>query len=273
MQSTLLARLMNGERIAEAVAVVAAHPDDETVGIGSRMRLFDAPTLIHATDGAPLDMVRARHLGFESAKAYSSARYSELAQALDILNVQPATRICLGYSDGELAYHLVELTKRLQPLLEMVSGVFTHAFEGGHPDHDACAFAVQCAVQRLLGVGRAAPARFEFTGYHSVAQKFHVGAFWPEQQYPAVTVQLSRDEVTRKGEALRAFETQAWIAQIFNYEHESYRPAPTYDFLRPTPPREWLYDANKSWKLKSEDWMTCSALALRDLDITLDPKD
>ena len=81
----LAARLARGERVAEPVALVVAHPDDETIGLGSRLHLFDRLLLVHLTDGAPADMGDARRAGFATREAYAAARAarSSAVSALD----------------------------------------------------------------------------------------------------------------------------------------------------------------------------------------------
>ena len=46
-------------------------------------------------------------------------------------------------------HHLTELAHRLREILEREKpqAVITHAYEGGHPDHDAAAFAVRAACR------------------------------------------------------------------------------------------------------------------------------
>src|SRR4029077_3455583 len=61
--------------------------------------------------------------------------------------------------DQQAAFRLAELARRLAALFAErgIAVVLTHACEGGHPDHDAVAFAVHGAA-RLFSSGRLAAA-------------------------------------------------------------------------------------------------------------------
>src|SRR5579875_3277243 len=109
----LLRRLSLGERIADPVAVVVAHPDDEAVGLGGRLAYFDRLTLIHVTDGAPLDMSDARKAQFATREAYAEARAKELDAALEAAGAHPVHRLGYGYTDQGAVEDLLGLTERL----------------------------------------------------------------------------------------------------------------------------------------------------------------
>ena len=49
----ILRNLSRGRAIDAPVALVVAHPDDETLGAGARMACLHNLTLIHLSDGAP----------------------------------------------------------------------------------------------------------------------------------------------------------------------------------------------------------------------------
>ena len=176
-EGSLCVRLAARERIAEPVALVVAHPDDETLGLGSRLHLFDRLTLIHLTDGAPADMGDARRAGFATRDAYAAARAAELAAALEVLGARPVRALAYGVLDQAVVEHLPELARRLASDLADQAAVVTHAYEGGHPDHDACALAVARARKALRPD---APAAYEFAGYFGVDGVLHGNAFHPD---------------------------------------------------------------------------------------------
>src|SRR5579884_3139348 len=76
----------------------------------------------------------------------------ELRSALAIAGVDGSQLIRLGVPDQEVCRSLVATTQGLAHLFKVhnIEIVLTHAFEGGHPDHDGVAFCVH-AASRLLG--------------------------------------------------------------------------------------------------------------------------
>src|SRR4051812_11427073 len=80
-----------GESITDVpVLVVAAHPDDETIGAGPRLARLRAVQVVFVTDGAPADLRDVARLGFASRAAYASARAREADTALSLLGIDPA---------------------------------------------------------------------------------------------------------------------------------------------------------------------------------------
>lgn len=261
--TSLKSRLLAGLEISEPVAVLVAHPDDEIIGMGGRISALKTLTLIHATDGAPKGPAKLQQ-NFRDEDVYSSKRFAEVDQALDLVGARPIRHVRYDYTDGELAWKLIEMVRHLELQLQDVSAVITHPYEGGHPDHDACAFAAQHATRRLKKSGYAVPARLEFTSYFSANGRRRVGTFWPDKQNPGASIRLTRDQRQRKLEALRAFETQGWVPRVFGVRREMYRDAPDYDFRRPPAPQRWLYDTF-GWPITGQIWLRHAASALDQL--------
>jgi LmbE family N-acetylglucosaminyl deacetylase len=241
--------------------LIAAHPDDEILGLGGQLAGIPDLALIHVTDGAPLDMSDARRAGFSTRSAYVRARALELDRALKAARIVPVRRRALGLTDQEAVEHLPELVAIVEDELRGAAAVITHPYEGGHPDHDACAFIVQCACERLRHSGRSAPVRLEFASYHARDGQAARGVFWPAAGCPERVIQLDAPQLARKRAALAEFATQKDVIAGFPTDPERLRSAPSYDFTQPPPPREVLYDGF-GWRMTGELWRHRARTAL-----------
>lgn len=251
---------------AGSVALVVAHPDDETVSLGGLLQRLHDPTLIHVTDGAPEDMADALRLGFATREAYRRARATELDAALAELGAR-IRRLGCGLADQATVQGLSDLTRRLSAALAGADLAITHAYEGGHPDHDSCAFAVQAACALLARSAKGAPVRVEFPSYHQERGRRAVGRFHPDPSRPESVHRLSDAQLSAKRRALARHQSQAEVLAWFEApELERFRAAPEYDFTRPPPPGEALYDG-WGWPLTSAVWRERAAAALRSLGL------
>lgn len=127
---------------APAVLVVA-HPDDETIGLGGHLGSLPGLSVLHLTNGAPHDPAFARAAGLATPEEYAEARARELDRAMDIAGVDASRRRSLALPDQEASEHLVAIARAVRVLVRASAArvVPTHAYEGGHPDHDGAAAA------------------------------------------------------------------------------------------------------------------------------------
>jgi LmbE family N-acetylglucosaminyl deacetylase len=242
----LLQSIESGGRIARPVALVLAHPDDETASAGGLLQRLDGPRLIYLTDGAPRDLGDSRREGFSNWRDYARHRKSELGIAIDRLGVDTQP-IFYDFADKDSVDHLAAIVRRLTADLRGTSAVVTHAYEHGHPDHDTAALAVALARQRL---GSEAPPSFEFAGYHLARKGPVYGRFWRGGGTP---LHPTGDEVERTRSALAADASQRETLALFPVEPEFFRRAPDYDFTRPAPPGRSLYELY-DWDITAERW-------------------
>lgn len=240
------ARLAAGGPVAEPVALVVAHPDDETLWAGAALGRLKRATLVHLTDGAPEDMDDARRLGFATREAYAAIRAAELDAALAALDAAPR-RLNYGIVDKQAVDRLDDVARRLAGDLAGVAAILTHPYEGGHPDHDAAALACAVAARRL-GV-----PLVEFACYHQRDGTRVFGAFWPDPAAPEHVRPLDEAERARVEAAIAAHATQAGVVGQWRPAVERWRAAPDYDFALPPPPGESLYDGF-GWAITSAAW-------------------
>jgi LmbE family N-acetylglucosaminyl deacetylase len=234
--------------------VVVAHPDDETLGCGALLSRLPCATVVHVTDGAPRHGGDARRHGFPDPAAYAAARWDEARSALDLAGVPAARHHGFGIADQGAAYRLVEITRRLLPDLAGADAVLTHAYEGGHPDHDAVCFAVHAAA-KLAGSG-VAGAIVEMPLYHAgpggwIRQRFlpHPGAG------PELSPAPSPAELDLKRRMAACHASQAATLAGFALDRELFRTAPPYDF-GVLPNGGALLCERHGWNLDGPRWLT-----------------
>ncbi len=255
--------------VSPRALLVFAHPDDEVIALGGRMGRFAESHFVHVTDGAPGNEHDSRAHGFRTLEDYRRARRKEFDAMLECAGIAQASRECLDIPDQEASLQLAELTRRIARLIgeRGPEVIFTHPFEGGHPDHDACAFAVHHAVALA---GEAVPEDFvgvvEAPFYNAV----HRGEFAflkSAQPIDEVVYELSAAELERKHALIACFTSQRDTLSGFKATTELYRMAPKYDFCVPAHQPPVLYD-HYPWGMSSARFCELACEAERELEGT-----
>jgi N-acetylglucosamine malate deacetylase 2 len=269
----VLAPLLPPGAAAAPLLVLAAHPDDETLGASWLLSHGNGCHVVHLTDGAPASPALRSPQAPASRQAYARLREREAYAALELAGLLPARLHQLGAVDQEAAQHLVELSRRLVALLaELRPAVLvTHPYEGGHPDHDAAALVARAAVSLLQRESRLPLALVEMTSYHGRSGKLQVGEFLPlPMGTPAVSsVYLSQEERALKRRMLACFGSQAQVLAAFPLERERFRAAPHYDFSRPPHSGELYYEV-MGWG-RGAHWCEQARQALAELGLEAVP--
>jgi len=230
-----------------SVCIVVAHPDDETLGCGGLCQRVSSTVFIHATDGVPGDSQFFVHKGFGSAEAYRRRRVEELDHALARLPSGRHKRIMLGLGDQELLQHIPGLVRLLTDHIRSsgANAIVTHAFEGGHPDHDVVAFCAATAARQLGDL----PV-FEMPLYRAERGRTALQSFPDTSLTTVETLTLTPEEVGIKKQMLRCFSSQQRLTQRFAPAIERFRAMPDHDFSLPPNGGDVLYD-RFSWQVTS----------------------
>ena len=187
--------------LPQPAMVLVAHPDDEVLGLSVLLSRFTDLTLVHATDGA--------------AGGDRDQRLDELQAALKALGVNVQRHVQLDLPDGQLAANLTQLMDRLSGIWDDHELIVTHAYEGGHPDHDCCAVAVNtlrravsdkpCLAFPIYALGPAGIVKNRFV--HKPAE--------------AIDIALTATEKDGKRRALAEFVSQAHVVSAFDLTSEA----------------------------------------------------
>lgn len=229
--------------------LVAAHPDDETIGAGiwmARHKRRERITIVHVTDGAARDS--------PDREDHAQTRRRELHAAVALAGIPPNQCLNLGFMDKEAWLHMSELVERISELIRQLRPrmIMTHPYEGGHPDHDAAAFGVAQALE-----GRT--AHWEFTSYHAGRHGIVTGEFLGPE--PTRVIRLAPGERHLKRAMFAAFPSQRHVLEMFGLDHEAFRRAPAYDFTQPPHAGELQYER---WGFAGgQEWRSRALQALR----------
>lgn len=248
---------------APRTLVVVAHPDDEALALGARLSRHTDSFFVHVTDGAPLDGADAARYGFASVDQYRAARAEELRHAFRVAHISESRSKCLNIPDQRASFHLEELAERVRILIREFEplAILTHAYEGGHPDHDACAFAAHRAVAMIDPQRR--PELIEAALYHAGPDgRLETGCFlsWPVA-YPEIIWRLNPAEKLVRQHLLDSFVTQRETLRHFDAGVERFRIAPPYDFTQPIQQRPLLYE-QYPWGMTGERFRCLAAEAM-----------
>lgn len=176
-----------------SVVVLAAHPDDEVLGVGGLISLL-------ASAGARLAMVavtdgEASHPGIPDPAALAERRVEETAAALRLLGAQAADVIRLRLPDTGLAGREDEIAFLLRRLVAGFDACLAPWEKDVHADHEA--------------VGRAARRVSPQTIFYPIwTWHWAVPGDPRVPWHSAVRVPLPREVITRKRAAIGCFTSQ-----------------------------------------------------------------
>lgn len=228
-------------REASRLLIAVAHPDDETLGAGILLSRAPGVRVIHATDGVPQDLAFVARGFSGTSEEYAAVRQRELEAALALAGIGAERLRCLGARDQGVVFEIPRLTRELAGAFREIAPeiVLTHAYEGGHPDHDAVALAVHAAADLLRSEGAGPPEIWEMALYHAEPgenpeRRMIAGELLPELGREEIRIVLSEEDRELKRRMMACFATQTETLQAFlPPRDERFRPAPRYDFTQP----------------------------------------
>ena len=253
---------------AQSALVVVAHPDDDVISSGALLARLSRAGVIWVTDGAPRGGAFAQDAGFDNWPDYALERRHEADAALALLGRDITPKYNLGITDRDVALDLVALARTLvRPLSSGLKYVITHAYEGGHPDHDATAFGVHAACALITRSGMTPPTIVEAPLYNAWDGVFRTRRFVPhEDAGPVLTLVLSDRERDLKRRMFECHATQRGILRDFGIDEEYFRVAPRYHFA--VAPHVGDVGFNEyRWPVNGKRWRQRAWRAMRELDL------
>ncbi len=232
--------------------VLVAHPDDEAVGCGALLQRMVDPLVVFATDGAPRSEFFWENYG--SREDYALTRYVEADTALKTVGVRRFRFLVEDdrIVDQELFLNLERAYEALRQLIESErpSVILSMAYEGGHPDHDACCFLAAVAAEQFD-----LPA-WEMPLYHRREDAIERQTFLDDNG--GIEIDISREELVAKMNMFAAYDSQAEVLREFLPYTERFRSMKSYDFSQPPHAGVLNYEAWQ-WAMKGRD--LCQAFA------------
>ena len=239
------------------MAVLAAHPDDETIGASALLARFPNARIVYLTDGAPRDRNLWPPTMEGSREDYADLRRREAARALAHLGLSDQQIIWLGGADQEAIFDVPTLAQKLAECLHKYKPdlLITHPYEGGHPDHDAAALV---AVLARSALGREAPGVFEMTSYHARDGRCVTGEFLNSNSSSEIVLDLSDEDRLRKRRMMDEYKSQRLVLENFPIVSERLRVAPVYDFFHPPHEGKLWYEL-MGWPMTGARWRELAA--------------
>jgi LmbE family N-acetylglucosaminyl deacetylase len=221
---------MNLQSLLHRTLILVAHPNDEAAGCGVLLQRIAEPMVVFATDGAPND-----HWFWTNQNAsvnYAAERRAEAHAALECIGVRNVRFLPDRHPECADLRLYRALPSALQGIVRAVldfrpQALLVPAYEGGHPEHDACNF-----LGYIAGSKFGIPV-WEMPLYHRLSS----GPLCCQQFLRANgserVLRPRRGEWERKRQMLACYASQPALSRFVPSTTERYRPLAHYDYARP----------------------------------------
>ena len=229
--------------------MLVAHPDDEVIAFAGLMQRMKKAIVVFATDGAPHDPYFWRYYG--SRENYAEVRRQEAREALAIVGAQPvflSDQVQDGIADQELFLRLPDAVEAVEQVVGQIGpgSLLTLAYEGGHPDHDACSF-----ISWWFGRHKKIPA-WESPLYHRNPDGSGAMQTFPQATGKEINYKVEGEALHKKLEMFHTYKSQKLVLDGFRPEIEQFRPMADYNFTQRPLPWKLNYELWQ-WKMTGED--------------------
>jgi LmbE family N-acetylglucosaminyl deacetylase len=234
------------EPLLRRTMIVVAHPDDEAIACGALLQRMRWPVVVFMTDGAPDDS-KFWDKPYSSRLECANVRRAEARESMAQLH-----RIAMEFAeipDQALYKNIEPALERLAPWVQKhrPEAILTHAYEGGHPDHDTCSF-----ISALIAKQFQLPV-WEMPLYNRASGELVRQQFLLRDDSPRRAVLTAQvDEAQRKRKMIAAYASQAYFIKDFDMDVEQFRPQPEYNFTNPPHAGVLNYEA-WGWPMSGDD--------------------
>ena len=237
------------------VAFISPHPDDVELCCGMLItRLIDSNVKViyfGITDGAPSTktLLQINHLPKDYRRyTYKKTRRQETINALSLLGITTDQIRFFDFPDLECYKSIPALIFNFSKILKTVDSIFCCPFEGGHPDHDICRFALAIAIKKMNYSGKI----FEYASYNSIGYQVF------ESNLPkSFSIVANAKERKIKKQVSQIFVSQKEEAKLFRNDIEFFRQMST----------TFVVDKFFSYPIKPyyEQWAYSMSIVLKEI--------
>jgi N-acetylglucosamine malate deacetylase 2 len=226
--------------------VFVAHPDDESIACSGLMQRAKRLLVVFAVDGVPPYYRFEKKFG--SLRRYSDHRFREAGAALAGIPHCSFRRLTRPDATHFADQHLfLEMLDAFTSLLQIVheyspDWIVSHAFEGGHLDHDTC----HVLAKRVASTVNV--KALEFPLYWRTAENRDCFQQFREAGPGEFALQLSPQELATKRRMLAEYGSQQNLTSVFQLGIERFRPIVSGDCSRPTWSEYPFENRRKPWK-------------------------